>query len=88
MKSASVPAVATLRSTLSMYVFFVYGNSFFLLLVLLTAHRRLLSEESSYGAAYGMAQHLKTVTKDYGCTVVIPGRHHSHTKLRYKSWKV
>jgi hypothetical protein len=42
--SASIPAVIALRSSLSMYVFFVYNNFFFLLLALLTAHWRLLSE--------------------------------------------
>jgi hypothetical protein len=41
--SVSIPAMTTLRSSLSMYVFFVY-NIFFSLLVLLTAHWRLLSE--------------------------------------------
>jgi hypothetical protein len=48
--SASIPAVNTLRSSLSMYVFFVYtsNNIFFLLLVLLTVHQRLLSEYPSY----------------------------------------
>jgi hypothetical protein len=40
---ASVPVVTTLRSSLSMYIFFVY-SIFFSLLVLLTTHRRLLSE--------------------------------------------
>jgi hypothetical protein len=43
MTHASILAVITLRSSLSMYVFFVYNN-FFSLLVLLTAHRMLLSE--------------------------------------------
>jgi hypothetical protein len=46
--SASIPAVTirTLRSGLSMYILFVYNNffAFFPLLVLLTAHQRLLSE--------------------------------------------
>jgi hypothetical protein len=41
--SASIPAVTTLRSILNMHGFFVY-NIFFLLPVLSTAHRRLLSE--------------------------------------------
>jgi transposase len=44
---ASIPAVTTLRSRLIMYVFFVYNN-IFSLLVLLTAHRRLRSEQSSH----------------------------------------
>jgi hypothetical protein len=43
--SASIPAVTTLRSSLSMYIFYVYvENLFFSLLVFLTAHQRLLSE--------------------------------------------
>jgi hypothetical protein len=42
--SASVLAVNTLRSSLSMYVFFVYNKIFFSLLVLLTAQWRLLSK--------------------------------------------
>jgi hypothetical protein len=41
--SASIPVATTFRSSLCMYVFFVY-NEFFFLTVLLTAHRRLLSE--------------------------------------------
>jgi hypothetical protein len=42
--SASIPAVTTLRSNLSTY-FFVYNKIFlFSLLVLLTAHQRLLSK--------------------------------------------
>jgi hypothetical protein len=41
--SASIPAVITLRSSLSIYVFFAY-NIFSSLLVLLTAHGMLLSE--------------------------------------------
>jgi hypothetical protein len=46
MTSASVPSVTTLRSSLRIYKFFVYDKTFFssLLLVLLTAHRGLLSE--------------------------------------------
>jgi hypothetical protein len=44
--SASIPAVTTLRSSVSMYLFFVY-NTFFSLLVFLTAHRKLLSENPS-----------------------------------------
>jgi hypothetical protein len=43
----SIPAVTTLNSGLCMYVFLV-DNNFFSLLVLLTAHRRLLSEQPSY----------------------------------------
>jgi hypothetical protein len=42
--SVSIPAVTTLRSSLSMYVSFVYHTIFSPLLVLLAAHRRLLSE--------------------------------------------
>jgi hypothetical protein len=38
--SASIPAVTTLRSKLSSYVFFVYNTFFFSLLALLAAHRR------------------------------------------------
>jgi hypothetical protein len=44
MTSASIPAVSTLRSSLSMYTIFLYNNCFFSLLVLLTAQRRLLSK--------------------------------------------
>jgi hypothetical protein len=43
MTSASITAVTMLRNSLSMYVGFVYNN-FFSFLVLLTAHRRLISE--------------------------------------------
>jgi hypothetical protein len=42
--SASVPAVTTLRSSLSVCEFFLYNSIFLSLLVLLTSHRRLLSE--------------------------------------------
>jgi hypothetical protein len=42
--NASIPAVTTLRSSLSVYVFFVYNKNFLSLLVLLTSHRSLLSE--------------------------------------------
>jgi hypothetical protein len=42
--SASILAVIMLRSRLSMYIFFIYNNFFPSLLVLLTAHQRLLSE--------------------------------------------
>jgi hypothetical protein len=49
MTSVSIPAVTTLRSSLSMYVFFAYNN-FFSLLVLVTAHQRLLSEQPSYNS--------------------------------------
>jgi hypothetical protein len=42
--SGSVVVVTTLRNSLSMCIFFVYNNSFFSLLVLLTAHWRLLSK--------------------------------------------
>jgi hypothetical protein len=42
--SASIPAMTMLRSSLSIYVFSVYNNFFFLLPVLLTAHLRLLSK--------------------------------------------
>jgi histone-lysine N-methyltransferase SETMAR len=45
--SASIPAVTTLRSSLHMYIF-LYIIIFFSLLVLLTAHWRLLSEQPSY----------------------------------------
>jgi hypothetical protein len=41
--SASIPAMTMLRSSLSMYIFFVYNKFSFPLLILLTAHRRLLS---------------------------------------------
>jgi hypothetical protein len=45
MTSASVLVVTTLRSSLSVYVFFVHNNNiFFSLLLLLTAHWRLLSK--------------------------------------------
>jgi hypothetical protein len=43
MTSASIPAVTTLRSILSMYIY-LDMLTFFSLFVLLTAHRRLLSE--------------------------------------------
>jgi hypothetical protein len=42
--SASIPAVTMLRISLSMQVFFICNNIFFSLLVLLTPHRKLLSE--------------------------------------------
>jgi hypothetical protein len=42
--SASILVVTMVRSSLSMYVFFLYNNCVFSLLVLSTAHRRLLSE--------------------------------------------
>jgi hypothetical protein len=48
MTSVSIPAVTKLRSNLSMYIFFAYNKIFFSLLVLLTAHWRLLSEQPSY----------------------------------------
>jgi hypothetical protein len=48
MTSASIPAVTTLRSSSSVYAYFVYKKSFFSLLVSLTAHRRLFSEQPSY----------------------------------------
>jgi hypothetical protein len=41
--SASILVVTKLISSLSIYIFFVY-NIFFSLLVLLTAHRKLLSK--------------------------------------------
>jgi hypothetical protein len=50
--SASIRAVSTLRSSLSMYVFFFVYNKKFSpqLLVLLTAHRMLLSEDSDFSS--------------------------------------
>jgi hypothetical protein len=45
---ASVLAVTMLRNNLSMHVFFAANKIFFSLLVLLTAHWRLLSEQPSY----------------------------------------
>jgi hypothetical protein len=42
--TASIPVVSTLRSSLSVYVFFVYNKFYFPLFSLLTAHRKLLSE--------------------------------------------
>jgi transposase len=48
-KCASIPEATTLRSSLSMYVFFLHKiNLFFSLLVLLTAHLRILSKWPSY----------------------------------------
>jgi histone-lysine N-methyltransferase SETMAR len=44
MTSASILKVTMLRSSLSMHVFFVYNKFFLSLLLLLTAHRRLLSK--------------------------------------------
>jgi hypothetical protein len=44
---ASIVVVTTLRSGLSMYVIFVYNKFFLSLLVLLTAHWELLSEQPS-----------------------------------------
>jgi hypothetical protein len=46
--SISIPAVTTLRSSSRIYVFVVYNIFFFSLLILSTAHRRLLSEYPSY----------------------------------------
>jgi hypothetical protein len=87
MKSASIPAATKLRSSLSMYVYFLYITIFFSLLVLLTAHQRLLSEYPSYIPCYCIVKHshcwycgifrsLKTCNYDFGCvtTCVIPWR--------------
>jgi hypothetical protein len=42
--SASIQAVTTMRSSLSIYLFFLYNKIAFLVACFLTAHRRLLSE--------------------------------------------
>jgi hypothetical protein len=48
MTRASVPAVTVLRGSLGMYVLFVDNNIVSSLLVLLTAHRNLLSKQPSH----------------------------------------
>jgi hypothetical protein len=44
MTSASISGMTALRCSLSMYVSFVYNKLFFSMLLLLTAHWKLLSE--------------------------------------------
>jgi hypothetical protein len=46
-QNAWIPAVTMFRSSLSIYIYFVYNN-FYFISVMLTAHWRLLSEQPSY----------------------------------------
>jgi hypothetical protein len=66
MTSAAIPAVTTLRSSLSMYVFLYIIKFSFSLHVLLTAHLNLLSEHPSCYTDYFSPFSPVGVATDYG----------------------
>jgi hypothetical protein len=80
--SASIQAVTTLRSSLSMYLFFVYSNIFFLIARFLTAHQRLFPNSPRIFGYWLLRPQQKRVQLHFSYTLL------QHFIIEDSFWKV